>query len=207
MFWKQTTATFRNAKALYDTKLHVCKTLFSSSQLNRSSGRSISCNPFLLFSPVLSALPNNNNRVMSLLCCSSLPGYGGGKLGCKSTRSPSNAFSAKCDGMNRPTSSPLPLMQHRAAPAERPAGQRCAQMRNETPPTQWRTSRSAWWSLSCTDWVGPVSARQRVHCARNISLGCGWGEEEKREEGSLQDQNRPNVTGMMLASLNNIKMK
>lgn len=35
----------------------------------------------------------------------------------------------------------------------------------------------------------------------------GGGEEEKREEGSLQDQNRPNVTGMMLASLNNIKMK
>lgn len=58
------------------------------------------------FSRVLSALPDNNNRVMSLLCCSSLPGYGGGKLGCKSTRSPSNAFSAKCDGMNRPTSSP-----------------------------------------------------------------------------------------------------
>lgn len=167
----------------------MCETLFSSSQLNRSSGRSISCNPFLLFSPVLSALPNNNNRVMSLLCCSSLPGYGGGKLGCKSTRSPSNAFSAKCDGMNRPTSSPLPLMQHRAAPAERPAGQRCAQMRNETPPTQWRTSRSPW--SACHARIGSaLSVRGNACTVQGIFH---WGVDEERRRRGRRDLFRTKI--------------
>lgn len=41
-------------------------------------------------------------RVMWLLCCSSLLDRGGGNLGRRRTRSPSNAFSAKCDGMSRP---------------------------------------------------------------------------------------------------------
>lgn len=39
---------------------------------------------------------------------------------------------------------PPPVNAAQSHSSIRPAGQWCAQMRNETPPTQWRTSRSAW---------------------------------------------------------------